>query len=109
MFKRKHSSGIVLQSVSCEEQSVLWAPEVPDIFFSADGRGKLFCLTLCVYTQNIQIFVENSKMDEKHKKRILTPTRPPGRTLADGSLSYFPPVVYMQNDHCVMGIILRYV
>ena len=50
-------------------------------------QGGIFCLTLCVYTQNTQNFVENSKMDEKHKKRILTLTRPPGRTLADGSLS----------------------
>ena len=39
------------------------------------------------YPQNTQNFVENSKMAEKHKERILTPTRPPGRTLADGSLS----------------------
>ena len=65
---------------------VFWAPE---ILFSAYGRGEFFSLTLCVYTQNAQNFVENSKMDEKHthKKKILTPTRSPGRTLADGSLS----------------------
>ena len=24
-------------------------------------------------------------------------------------LNFFPPVVYIQNDQCVMGIILRYV
>ena len=29
-------------------------------------QGKIF-LTLCVYTQNTQNFVENLKMDEKHK------------------------------------------
>ena len=33
-------------------------------------QGEIFCLTLCVYTQNTQNFVENSKMDEKHKKRF---------------------------------------
>ena len=27
---------------------------LPEVFFLADGRGKLFCLTLCVYAQNIQ-------------------------------------------------------
>ena len=47
---------------SCQEQWILWAPE---IWFQVDGRGIFFCLTPCVYTQN---FVENSKMDEKHKK-----------------------------------------
>ena len=31
-------------------------------------RGKFFCSTLCVCTQNTQNFVENSKMAEKHKK-----------------------------------------
>ena len=30
--------------------------------------GGNFFLTLCVYTQNTQNFVQNSKMDEKHKK-----------------------------------------
>ena len=49
----------------CTEQWVLCAPE---ILFLAYGRGKFFCLTLCVFTQNTQNFVENSKMDEKHKK-----------------------------------------
>ena len=31
-------------------------------------QGEIFFLTLCVYTQNTQNFVENSKMDETHKK-----------------------------------------
>ena len=44
------------------------APEAPEILFLAYGRGKFLCLTLCVYTQNTQNFVDNSKMDEKHKK-----------------------------------------
>ena len=47
--------------------------------------GKFFCLTLYVYTQNRQNFVEISKiqkkMDEKTQERILTLTRPPGQIL----------------------------
>ena len=39
-----------------------------DFFCLAYGKGKLFCLTLCVYTQNTQNFVENSQTDDKHKK-----------------------------------------
>ena len=35
--------------------------------FRQTARG-FFCLPRCVYTQNTQNFVENSKMDEKHKK-----------------------------------------
>ena len=31
-------------------------------------QGEFFCLTLYVYTQNTENFVENSKMDENHKK-----------------------------------------
>ena len=27
---------------------------LPGVFVLADGRGKFFCLTLCVYAQNIQ-------------------------------------------------------
>ena len=42
MFKRKHSSGIVLLSVSCEEQWVLWAPEAPEIFFRHMAGGNFF-------------------------------------------------------------------
>ena len=52
----------------CTEQWVLWAPAALEILFQAYGRGKFFCLTVCVYTQSTQNFVENSKMDEKHKK-----------------------------------------
>ena len=29
-----------------------------------------FCFIQCVYTQNIQSLVENSKMGEKHKKKL---------------------------------------
>ena len=80
MFKRNHFSGIVLWSATCEEQWVLlWALEAPEIFFLAGGKGKFFCLTPCVYTPNTQNFVANSP----------------------------PPVVYIQNDQRVMGIILR--
>ena len=31
-------------------------------------QGYIFCLTLCVDSQNTQHFVENSKTDEQHKK-----------------------------------------
>ena len=27
---------------------------LPEVFYLADGRGNFFCLTLCVYAQNIQ-------------------------------------------------------
>ena len=60
--------GLYRPQNGCTEQWVLWAPEAPEILFYAYGRGKFFCLTLCVYTQNTQNFVENPKMDEKHKK-----------------------------------------
>ena len=36
-------------------------------FFFAFPEGVFF-FTLCVYTQNTQNFVENSKMFEKHRK-----------------------------------------
>ena len=46
-----------------------------DFSFRQTAGGTCFCLTLCVYTQNTQNFVENSKMDEKHtQKKILTST-----------------------------------
>ena len=57
--------GLYRPQNGCTGQWLLWAPE---ILFYAYGRGKFFCLNLCVYTQNTQNFVENSKMDEKHKK-----------------------------------------
>ena len=58
--------GLYRRQNSYTEQWVLWAPE---ILFYAYGRGISFCLTLCVCTQHTQHnFVENSKMDEKHKK-----------------------------------------
>ena len=51
------------------EQCALSAPEAPQILFQAyGGGGGFFCSTPCVYTQNTQNFVENSKMAEKHKK-----------------------------------------
>ena len=43
--------------------------------------------TTCVSTQNAQNFVENSKMDEKHKNICDPLTQPPGRSLADENLS----------------------
>ena len=46
------------------------SPEAPEILLKAYGRGKFFCLTLCLYTQNTQNFVETSKTDEKHKKGV---------------------------------------
>ena len=36
-------------------------------------------------------------MAEKHKKRISTPTRPPGRTLADGSLFELSDLIFFVN------------
>ena len=50
----------------CTEQWVLWAP---DIFFLGTQQGEY--LTLSVYTQNTQNFVENSKMDERHKREVV--------------------------------------
>ena len=52
------------------EQCALSALE---ILFQAYGRGNFSCSTLCVYTQNTQNFVENSKMAEKHKKGYVAP------------------------------------
>ena len=54
----------------CTEQWVLRAPEAPEILFFACFRGYFFCLTRCVYTQKTQNFVENLRMDEKHKKGL---------------------------------------
>ena len=42
------------------------APMAPKFFFSAFPEGVFF--SPCVYTQNTQNFVENSKMFEKHRK-----------------------------------------
>ena len=38
-----------------------------EFFFFCTSEGVFF-FTLCVYTQNTQNFVENSKMFEKHRK-----------------------------------------
>ena len=38
-----------------------------EIFF-APPEGVFFLFTLCVYSQNTQNFVENSKMFEEHRK-----------------------------------------
>ena len=43
------------------------APKTPKIFFLPFLRGYFF-FTLCVYTQNTQNLMENSKMFEKHRK-----------------------------------------
>ena len=50
------------------------------------GRN-FFCSTLCVYTQNTQNFVENSKLAEKHKKGYVA-TLP-----TSGPLLILPPAV----------------
>ena len=46
-----------------------------DLWTNAGAKGakiwppkRVFSFALCVYTQNTQNLVENSKMDEKHKK-----------------------------------------
>ena len=39
-------------------------------FFLASQGEKFFWCTVCVYTQNAQTFLENSKMGEKHKKKV---------------------------------------
>ena len=43
------------------------APKAPNFFFLPFLRGYSFFIQ-CVYTQNTQTFVENSKMFEKHRK-----------------------------------------
>ena len=45
------------------------APKAPKLFCLVSW-GVLFFFTLCVYTQNTQNFVENSKMGEKHTKKF---------------------------------------
>ena len=42
-------------------QWILRAAEVVDILFQAYGRGTFFCFTPCVYPQNTQNLVEDSK------------------------------------------------
>ena len=42
------------------------APKAPNFFFTLPEGVYFF--TLCFYTQNIQNFVDNSKMFEKHRK-----------------------------------------
>ena len=54
------------------------APKAPKIFLFPFLRGFFF--TRCVYTQNTQNFVENSKMFEKHRK-FLTPDLTSGSDL----------------------------
>ena len=45
-------------------------------------------------------------MDEKTQKRILTLTRPPGRTLADGSLSGWADFFEISLPHlCIFKMI----
>ena len=62
-------------------------PKAREILLACE-RGKLF-LYPCVYTQNAQIFMENSNMDEKQKK--FDPlTRPPSQPLAAG-----PSICYL--------------
>ena len=61
--------GLYRPQNGCTEQWVLWAPEVPEILFQEYGRGKFFCLTLYVYTQNSQNFVEISKIQKKWMKK----------------------------------------
>ena len=68
--------------------------------FRHTAGGKFFCSTVCVYTQNTQNIVENSKMAEKHKKDF-DPNPNPKRI--------FTPLVHIRNDQRVMGIILKYV
>ena len=71
--------------------------------------------TLCVETQNTQNFVENSKMGEKHTKKV--DPRPSGSNLRCWEPEHmgvffeilFTPLVYVQNDQRIMGIISRYV
>ena len=56
------------------------APKAPNFFFFCPAEGVFFFLTLCVYTQNAQNFVESSKMFEKHRKN-LTPDLTSGSDL----------------------------
>jgi hypothetical protein len=49
-----------------------WSAEGAANFVLAFRRG-IFVFTPCVYTQNAQIFMENSNMGEKHEKKNSTP------------------------------------
>ena len=91
------------------------APKAPKSFLGPSLGGIMF-LTLCVHTQNSQNFVENSKMFEKHT-RLLTSDVSSGSDLGgyepEPMSSFFPknlfaPLMHVQNDQRVMGIILRY-
>ena len=59
------------------------AKGVGNFFFGPAEGGNRF-LTPCVYTQNVQIFVENSNTRGKHEKNFDPLTRPPSRPLAAG-------------------------
>ena len=60
-----------------------WGVEGAGIFFwLAEGEQNFF--TPCVYTPNVQIFVENSNMGENLEKEFDPVTRPPSRPLAAG-------------------------
>ena len=49
------------------------APKAQTFFLCPPEGVSFFFFTLCVYTQNAQNFVENSKMGEKHRKKIFDP------------------------------------
>ena len=44
----------------------LLAPQAPNNFFFGLVEGVKNLFTLCIYTQNAQTLVENSKVGEKH-------------------------------------------